>query len=288
MSTREVTTAREALQDSGTRDRIESWLGKVAEMDAIDRLVVRHDTGAEVAILKARDGRPLDGKDGDRMRDTAAAVTDRIFEDAIGLGGMQRYIVTAYQGDRVTARLPVRENAEATSAGRQPGDPIDSEPPTEKGLVSQTMRHLEISERTHATVVANIFAMQSRMLREKDERIDHLEQRHWDTVIAAEELVNEHHRRQLENKAAEQKADAMRELLGTVLQLAPTAINKIAGRALLPEKTSPALVGLRALVGTLKTEQLEALKFVLSPAQLENFTEIVASEVADEETKAAK
>ena len=75
---------------------------------------------------------------------------------------------------------------------------------------------------------------------------------------------------------------------GRFLQLAPTAVNKLAGRALLPEKTSPALVGLRALVGTLKPEQLEALKFVMTPAQLETLTEIVGSEVADEETKTAK
>src|SRR5205085_9345038 len=124
---------------------------------------------------------------------------------------------------------------------------------------SQTMRHLEISARTHDTVVANIFAMQSQMLRENDERIAHLESRHWETVIAAEQLVSDHHRRELENKAADQKAEATREILGTVLQLMPTAVNKIAGKALLPEKTSPALVGLRALVGTLKPEQLEAL-----------------------------
>ena len=57
---------------------------------------------------------------------------------------------------------------------------------------------------------------------------------------------------------------------------------------MLPEKTSPALVGLRALVGTLKAEQLEAFKFVLTPAQLETFTEIVGSEVADEEKKTVK
>jgi len=149
------------------------------------------------------------------------------------------------------------------------------------------MRHLEISERTHATVVANIFAMQTRKLHEKDERIAHLEERHWETVIAAEQLVSDHHRRQLENRAADQKAEAMREVLGTFLQLAPTAVNKLAGRRVLPEKTSPALVGLRALVGTLKPEQLEALKFVLSPAQLENFTEIVTSEVADEAKRTA-
>jgi hypothetical protein len=94
-------------------------------------------------------------------------------------------------------------------------------------------------------------------------------------VIAAEQLVSDHHRRQLENRAADQKAEAMREVLGTFLQLAPTAVNKLAGRAVLPEKTSPALVGLRALVGTLKAEQLEAFKFVLSPAQL------VGSDVVD-------
>ena len=37
----------------------------------------------------------------------------------------------------------------------------------------------------------------------------------------------------------------------------------------------------------MKPEQLEALKFVLTPVQLETFTEIVGAEVADEEKKTA-
>jgi hypothetical protein len=40
-------------------------------------------------------------------------------------------------------------------------------------------------------------------------------------------------------------------------------------------------------VGALKPEQLEAMKFVFTPAQLETFTEIVGAEVADEEKKTA-
>jgi hypothetical protein len=273
-------------RDSASYDRIRKWLSRTLEDDSVDRLIVRHDTGAEVSTIRGDEGGTLEGTD-QRVDELTAALSERVLEDAIGLGGVQRYVITAYGLDKVIARLTLRENADASGAGRQPGDPIDSEPPTERGLLTQTMRHLEISERTHATVVANIFAMQSRMLREKDERISHLEERHWETVIAAEQLVSDHHHRQLENRAADQKADAMREVLGTFLQLAPTAVNKIAGRALLPEKTSPALVGLRALVGTMKPEQLEALKFVLTPVQLETFTEIVGSEVADEEKKTA-
>jgi len=273
-------------RDSASYDRIRKWLARTLEGDAVDRLLIRHDTGAEVAAMRGDEGGPFEHADG-ALDELAAAIADRVLEDAIGLGGVQRYVVIAYGVDKVIGRLTLRENADASGAGRLPGDPLDSEPPTEKGLLTQTMRHLEISERTHATVVANIFAMQTRMLHEKDERISHLEERHWETVIAAEQLVSDHHRRQLENRAADQKAEAMREVLGTFLQLAPTAVNKLVGRRVLPEKTSPALVGLRALVGTLKPEQLEALKFVLSPAQLENFSEIVTSEVVDEEKKTA-
>jgi len=273
-------------RDSASYDRIRKWLSRTLEGDSIDRLLIRHDTGAEVATMRGDEGGPFEHSDG-AIDELATAIADRVLEDAIGLGSVQRYVVIAYGLDKVIGRLTLRENADASGAGRLPGDPLDSEPPTEKGLLTQTMRHLEISERTHATVVANIFAMQTRMLHEKDERIAHLEERHWETVIAAEQLVSDHHRRQLENRAADQKAEAMREVLGTFLQLAPTAVNKLAGRRVLPEKTSPALVGLRALVGTLKPEQLEALKFVLSPAQLENFTEIITSEVADEEKKTA-
>jgi hypothetical protein len=274
-------------QESPSNDRLRKWLVRTVEREPIDRFVIRHDTGSEIATVRADDGGTFERKE--RVLDELATeISERILEDAVGLGGLQRYIVSAYSGERAVTRLPIRENADASNGGPAPGDPIDSEPPTEKGLLSQTMRHLEISERTHATAIANIFAMQTRMLREKDERISHLEERHWETVVAAEQLVSDHHRRQLEDRAADQKAEAMREVLGTVLQLAPVAVNKMAGRALLPEKTSPALVGLRALVGTLKPEQLEALKFVLTPAQLETFTEIVGSEVADEEKKTVK
>jgi hypothetical protein len=269
-------------RDSASYDRIRKWLSRTLEGDGVDRLVIRHDTHAEVATMRGDEGGTFESADGP-VEELTAAIAERVLEDAIGLGGVQRYIVTAYGQDKVIGRLTLRENADALAAGRQPGDPIDSEPPNEKGLLTQTMRHLEISERTHATAIANIFAMQTRMLREKDDRIGHLEEHHWETVVAAEQLVSDHHRRQLENRAADQKAEAMREVLGTFLQLAPTAVNKLAGRAVLPEKTSPALVGLRALVGTLKAEQLEAFKFVLTPAQLATFTEIVGSEVADEE-----
>ena len=270
--------------ETGSDGRLRKWLVRTVEREPIDRFVIRHDTGSEIATIRADEGGTFERTER-QLDELATELSERVFEDAIGLGGLQRYIISAYSGDRAVTRLPVRENADAARGGPAPGDPIDSEPPTEKGLLSQTMRHLEISERTHATAIANIFAMQTRMLREKDERIGHLEERHWDTVVAAEQLVSDHHRRELENRAADQKAEAMREVLGTFLQLAPTAVNKMAGRALLPEKTSPALVGLRAFVGTMKAEQLEALKFVLTPAQLETFTEIVGSEVADEEQK---
>lgn len=270
--------------ETGSDGRLRKWLVRTVEREPIDRFVIRHDTGSEIATIRADEGGTFERTER-QIDELATELSERVFEDAIGLGGLQRYIIAAYSGDRAVTRLPVRENADASRGGPAPGDPIDSEPPTEKGLLSQTMRHLEISERTHATAIANIFAMQTRMLREKDERIGHLEERHWDTVVAAEQLVSDHHRRELENRAADQKAEAMREVLGTFLQLAPTAANKMAGRALLPEKTSPALVGLRAFVGTMKAEQLEALKFVLTPAQLETFTEIVGSEVADEEQK---
>jgi len=270
--------------ETGSDGRLRKWLVRTVEREPIERFVIRHDTGSEIATIRADEGGTFERTER-QLDELATELSERVFEDAIGLGGLQRYIISAYSGDRAVTRLPVRENADAARGGPAPGDPIDSEPPTEKGLLSQTMRHLEISERTHATAIANIFAMQTRMLREKDERIGHLEERHWDTVVAAEQLVSDHHRRELENRAADQKAEAMREVLGTFLQLAPTAVNKMAGRALLPEKTSPALVGLRAFVGTMKAEQLEALKFVLTPAQLETFTEIVGSEVADEEQK---
>ena len=43
-------------QDSASDGRLRKWLVRTVEREPIDRFVVRHDTGAEVATVRADDG----------------------------------------------------------------------------------------------------------------------------------------------------------------------------------------------------------------------------------------
>src|SRR5215471_17211240 len=102
-------------RDSASLDRIRKWLARTLEGDAVDRLAIRHDTGAEVATMRGDEGGPFEHADG-ALDELAAAIADRVLEDAIGLGGVQRYVVIAYGADKVIGRLTLRENADASAA----------------------------------------------------------------------------------------------------------------------------------------------------------------------------
>ena len=39
-------------RDSASYDRIRRWLSRTLEGDSVDRLLIRHDTGAEVATMR--------------------------------------------------------------------------------------------------------------------------------------------------------------------------------------------------------------------------------------------
>ena len=119
-------------RDSASYDRIRRWLSRALEGDSVDRLLIRHDTGAEVATMRGDEGGPFECADGP-VDELASSIAERVFEDAIGLGGVQRYIVIAYGLDKVIGRLTLRENADASGAGRLPGpdrrrDPVQRRP----------------------------------------------------------------------------------------------------------------------------------------------------------------
>ena len=103
-------------RDSASYDRIRRWLSRTLEDDSVDRLVVRHDTGAEVTTMRGDEGGPFESKDGP-VDEIASAISERVLEDAIGLGGVQRYIVTAYGLDKVIARLTLQIGRHAAPPG---------------------------------------------------------------------------------------------------------------------------------------------------------------------------
>src|SRR4029079_11188652 len=113
-------------RDSASYDRIRRWLSRTLEGDSVDRLLIRHDTGAEVATMRGDEGGTFESADGP-VDELASSIAERVFEDAIGLGGVQRYIVIAYGLDKVVGRLTLREHADASSAGEEARDAVQQQ-----------------------------------------------------------------------------------------------------------------------------------------------------------------
>ncbi len=52
-----------ATRDYASYNRVRGWLSRVLEDDPVDRFAIRHDTGAEVASIKGKDGQPFERAD---------------------------------------------------------------------------------------------------------------------------------------------------------------------------------------------------------------------------------
>ena len=198
--------------------------------------------GDEGGAFESTDG-PLD--------ELASAIAERVLEDAIGLGGVQRYIVTAYGGDKVIARLhaprerrrlrrwpPARRSDRQRAADREGAAHADHAPPRDQRA------HARHRRREH--------------LRDADADAAREGRAHLPPRGAA--LGDGHRRRAARQRPPpppareprgrpEGRGDARGPGDLPAARARPPSTSSPAGRVL-PEKTSPALVGLRALVGT--------------------------------------
>lgn len=68
-----------------------------------------------------------------------------------------------------------------------------------------------------------------------------------------------------------------------VSALLPTIVNRLTGTNLLPEKTTPAMEMLRAIVQSLRPEQLQQLQTILTPDQLMPLLELMRHFIEEEE-----
>src|ERR1700685_3418913 len=136
--------------------RVARWLrpmvlpADIIKNPPADRLEARHvNVNDKTAALAEW---PLADLDGVTLTSTCEDIGARLQDDASQLGGMQRYILTAWQGDKCLGRMTVRAKGEEAE---DKDDGVLSEPANSKGLVAQTMRHLEGVMKTalvHASV----------------------------------------------------------------------------------------------------------------------------------------
>jgi len=202
----------------------------------------------------------------DDIDETVGQINETATIDAEGLGGLQKYMLQAtFENlDKPINRFIFRINA---TDGEDNVDVMDSEPATQKGLMSQMMRHTEATFRISMASTGNIVGMQNRIISRQAEQIETLTQKHIELVQVLEELQTEKHTRELDAAVAMRKQEAYKDITQKVLLLLPTVANKLAGKTLLPEKTTSGEQMIKSLMDSLTPDQMNNMQGMLSPEQ---------------------
>jgi hypothetical protein len=275
------------VETTSHRHRIARWLKPLFRAEtaaAPDRVVLRHvtinDRQSDVLTL------PLDGLQLEEQ--TAAALGQRfeeaISEDAEGLGGMQRYLLVALEGERQVARLTLRQHGQAEPVN---GEPVDSEPPTDKGLLAQLMRHNEVQAKIFAASMGEIVSSMQETINRQKAAVEQADELRLDALTLVEDLISRRHERELETHKAEDARRMKAELLSRLSVLIPVVANKLTGDTVFPETVKPIVLMLNGLMESLGPDQFEALKRVLTPEQMHVLSEIIRAHFADGDTASA-
>lgn len=222
------------------------------------------------------------------LEEISSDILEACANDAGALGGVQTYGVFAFKGEDQNrpwvGRYIVRIAGDSLHAG---DDPAGTEPPTPAGLSAQQMRHNEILLKTNVSAIGGVVDHYQAILASQAARIRELEQGEREAKRLTEELMSQKHQRELE-VTREQRIDKHLDGIADKVQLLlPTVVNRITGKTLLPESTSPEVEILRAVLNELTSEQLDKLRGILSPTQLVGLLELARHFAAQKEAAAA-
>jgi hypothetical protein len=189
--------------------------------------------------------------------------------------GVQTYGVYAYyKNSDYSPRKFFRVSAEE-SFDQEEGDGSSSEPATEKGLVSQLMRHLEATMRT--TTIHTHTLIETLMRDNQSQRL--LIEKQMAQSIDFAAIIQESLDNSTARRIAEKDANTKAEMVGSAFEhlklLFPVILNKLTGQKIAPE-TDPSFTLLAALLESLSPEQQQKLiTEFLSPAQGAVLAEVI-------------
>lgn len=252
------------------RGKIEKWLRRQIygrKLERCEKIELRHlaigkHKGEEVQsyAIEAR----VEERE---LVELAEQIDSHAQEDANGMGALQRYVLLAYfkEDESSHGRFVFRKSAEKDD---EDGDSFDSEPPTKQGLVAQQMRHNEIIMRNSNFTMGQMLSMLKEQNRELQDENRTLRQERREQIETYEKLLSLQHERELETKRHEFMLKAKEQMFEKIALLAPAIVNRMMGKKVLPEKTTPESMALKALMDTITPEQMQKMNEVFTPDQL--------------------
>ncbi len=207
-------------------------------------------------------------------------------DDAEGMAaGTQRYQLLSYVEHKPHAHSRFNFTM-AASTSDDVDDTGATEPANMKGLLAQLMRHNAETHRASNQVIHQTHYILAKTVTSQQEYILKMENDRRDSLGMMEDLLSQRHERDLRSMEAENKEKRQQALFETGKLLLPAVVNKISGKKILPEETTPAEMMIRGLAESLTQEQLHKLMPILSPPQQIALVNFMSATQEDEpETK---
>jgi hypothetical protein len=266
------------------RSQIEDWVKKnVAFPDLkmhgkCHKVVLRHLTVDRKVQgdVKAFPVRLEEGSE-DELLPLLLGISEAAQRDADSLNqGLQRYALYAHysQDAHYTPRKVFTVSPAAEEEVERGVDP--TEPPTEKGLVSQTMRHLEAVMRTATLSTSTMMQAQLGEIRRLTELNERFMTQQVDFMVLLQDTLDGSHRRRLDERSEEANLAMKESAMSKLEALVPVIINRLAGKPVLPEEDKSFMM-MSALLENLTDEQQAALMTTLSDDQRLVLAEVLAA-----------
>jgi len=181
------------------------------------------------------------------------------YDDASGIsgGGIQRYVLLPYyklSPDKPIGRLVF--NVSSNEDGES-GDTLDSEPATQKGLLSQLMRHNEALSKTLVLGMQSVIQSQQRTINQQSQQLEHVSDKHFEAISLIEDLSTGKHERELETKRLELRQQMQLESFNNIKMLMPVVVNKLTGKKIMKEPVTAQQMLLKQFMDSIKPEQFQ-------------------------------
>jgi len=234
---------------------IRSQLYAVAETQGrFTKIVIRHakagKLGAEIGIISI----PKKASE-DTIESIAADIDSQLVGES-GFSGIQKYLLLPYFADREKplGRFVLRIRIE--DEDEEEGDELGSEGPSIRGIASQQMRHNEALMRTHTVGTGQIISQQARIIQRQQDQIEVMQAKHIELMVTLEQLITGRHERDLESRRLDFSLKNKQEMVSRLMLLAPNVINRLGGKKMLPEKTTPVEQMIRGLLEGLDKDRM--------------------------------
>jgi hypothetical protein len=262
-----------------TEQQITDWIREhvsmpVAGRGRCRRIVIRHMSvdnkpQGDVASFNIPQGDGLLGET-DMLINKIVDASQRDANDFEG--GIQKYALYAYYTDDPNY-IP-RKIYRVAADDEVTRDVNPSEPPNEKGLMAQTMRHLEAVMKTATVSYGVTVENLTRQVRDYQESKKIADQQMVDVMLLVQENINEAHQRRLNERQQEMEMGIKEGLFEQLKVAIPIILNRISGKPILPEQDKSFML-MAALLENLRPEQQAFLRDGLDPPQAAVLGEIL-------------